>query len=66
LVPEVFCRRCRVLKKKLSHHHHRAIRRVGVRVELRLPPQVGLGQGLSATPYIKGGGARGTPRHSKT
>jgi hypothetical protein len=22
---EVFCRRCRVLKKKLSHHHHRAI-----------------------------------------
>jgi hypothetical protein len=25
LVPEVFCRRCRVLKKKLSHHHHRAI-----------------------------------------
>jgi hypothetical protein len=20
-----FCRRCRVLKKKLSHHHHRAI-----------------------------------------
>jgi hypothetical protein len=25
LAPEVFCRRCRVLKKKLSHHHHRAI-----------------------------------------
>jgi hypothetical protein len=25
LVPEVFCCRCRVLKKKLSHHHHRAI-----------------------------------------
>jgi hypothetical protein len=24
LVPEVFCRRCRVLKK-LSHHHHRTI-----------------------------------------
>jgi hypothetical protein len=22
---EVLCRRCRVLKKKLSHHHHRAI-----------------------------------------
>jgi hypothetical protein len=22
---EVFCRHCRVLKKKLSHHHHRAI-----------------------------------------
>jgi hypothetical protein len=22
---EVFCRRCHVLKKKLSHHHHRAI-----------------------------------------
>jgi hypothetical protein len=22
---EVFGRRCRVLKKKLSHHHHRAI-----------------------------------------
>jgi hypothetical protein len=22
LVAEVFCRRCRVLKKKLSHHHH--------------------------------------------
>jgi hypothetical protein len=25
LVPEVFCRYCRVLKKKISHHHHRAI-----------------------------------------
>jgi hypothetical protein len=25
LAPEVFCHRCRVLKKKLSHHHHRAI-----------------------------------------
>jgi hypothetical protein len=25
LVLEVFCRHCRVLKKKLSHHHHRAI-----------------------------------------
>jgi hypothetical protein len=38
---------------------------MGVRVELRLPPQVGLGQGLSATPYIKGGGQgerQGTPR----
>jgi hypothetical protein len=25
LAPEVFCRRCRGLKKKLAHHHHRAI-----------------------------------------
>jgi hypothetical protein len=25
LAPEVFCHRCHVLKKKLSHHHHRAI-----------------------------------------
>jgi hypothetical protein len=23
--PEVFYRRCRVLKKKLPHHHHRAL-----------------------------------------
>jgi hypothetical protein len=26
LAPEVFCRRCQRLKKKLPHHHHRAIR----------------------------------------
>jgi hypothetical protein len=34
LATEVFCRRCRGLKKKLPHHHHRAITRIHQIIDL--------------------------------
>jgi hypothetical protein len=49
LAPEVFCRRCRVLKKKLSYHHHRAIRgvsgeREGPTIPFRARGELGRGR----------------------